>query len=231
MRTWVILSVVLTALALASSLVVYAHRDDWLPEQVPTHWNAAGVPDAFTPRDQMLPTLLLVPGLILGMAVLGLLLPWLSPLKFKIEPFRPTYDYIMGLVIVLFAYLHAVILAGYMMPRLRPDRPFDTGRWIAGGSLLVLAALGNVLGKVKKNFFVGIRTPWTLASDVVWDRTHRVGAWLFTGGAVAGFVLVLLGVNMLIAMSVFGVCAITPVFYSLWLYKRLEKQGRLGEPT
>jgi uncharacterized membrane protein len=223
MKTWVLLSIVCATLSLVGALVVYANRDAWLPEKVPTHWGASGEPDAWTDRDRMLPTLLLMPGIIVVMTGVGLALPWLSPLKFKIEPFRPTYDFIMGVVIVMFAYLNAVILLGYV------GVVADVGKWIICGSMLCLAALGNVLGKVKRNFYVGIRTPWTLASDLVWDRTHRVGAWLFTAGGLVGFVLALAGVNPLIALSVFGVAAITPVFYSLWLYKRLEKQGRLGE--
>jgi uncharacterized membrane protein len=172
----------------------------------------------------MLPPLLIMPGAMVLMLILTLILPWLSPLKFKIEPFRPTYDYIMAVVVAMFAWLQVVILLGYM------QAIDDIGKWIISGCLVALAAMGNVLGKVQRNFYVGVRTPWTLASDTVWIRTHRLAAWLFVAGGIVGLVLVLLGVHPLIAMSVFVVAAITPVFYSLWLYKRLEKQGRLGEP-
>jgi uncharacterized membrane protein len=75
---------------------------------------------------------------------------------------------------------------------------------------------------------MGVRTPWTLASDVVWERTHRLAAWLFTGGALVGLVLVLVGLHPLIAFAPFAVAALAPIFYSLVLYKRLEKEGRLG---
>lgn len=223
MRRWLFLAVLLTAAATAASLVVWVERDDWLAERVATHWGADGEPDQWTDRDDMLPQLMILPGLLVGMIGLSYLLPWLSPEKFKVEPFRPTYEYIMFLIVVMFAYLHAVILLAYT------GAIDDVVRWIMGGSLLCLAALGNVLGKVQRNFWIGIRTPWTLASDVVWVRTHRVGAWLFVAGGLAGFVLVLLGVNGMVALAVFGVFAVAPVFYSLWLYKRLEKQGRLGD--
>lgn len=212
----------LVVAATAASLVVYQYRADWLPEQVPTHWGVSGEPDAWTARDRILPTLLLMPTVSVGLIGLWFLLPWLSPEKFKIEPFRPTYDYIMFLVVVLFTYLHAVILLAYT------QQISDLVRWITGGSLLVLAGLGNVLGKVQRNFWVGVRTPWTLASDVVWVRTHRMAAWAFVLGGLTGFVLVVAGVGPLIALSVFGASAISPVFYSLILYKRLEKQGRLS---
>jgi uncharacterized membrane protein len=224
MRRWLLFSALLLALAVAASLLVWANRSTWLPEKVPTHWGPSGDPDAWVARDHMLPHLLLMPGVMVLVLAMWMVLPWLSPVRYKIEPFRPTYDYIMGLLMALFGYLHAVILLGYTESVTRVDR------WITGGSLVAIAALGNVLGKVRPNFWIGVRTPWTLASETVWTRTHRLAAQLFVAGGVAGLVLLLAGVHPLIALSVFGVAAITPVFYSLWLYKRLEKQGRLGEP-
>lgn len=223
MKAWLWVSVALTGLVLAGSLLVWENREDWLPEMVPTHWNADNVADAHTPRDQMFVPLMLMPGVMVLMLGLALAIPYLSPVKFKIEPFRPTYDYIMMLVVGLFAYLNFVITAAYL------GLVTDVGQWIIGGCLLLIAAMGNVLGKVKRNFYVGIRTPWTLASDLVWDRTHRVGAWLFVAGGIVGLILLLAGVHPLASLSVFLVAAIAPVFYSLWLYKRLEKEGRLGE--
>lgn len=224
MKAWLYLSLTLAVLTVASALFVWNDRAELLPDRVPTHWGLDGQPDQWTARDDMLPTLLLVPGLTVLMIGLWHLLPWLSPLKFKIEPFRPTYDYIMGVVVLLFAYLHFVILLSYL------DIIHDGGRWVICGTLLAIAAMGNVLGKVGRNFWVGVRTPWTLASEAVWIRTHRLAAWLFTGCGLLGCTLVLLGVNPLIAFGLLMVAALTPVLYSLWLYKQLEKQGRLGEP-
>ncbi|MFO0880657.1 MAG: SdpI family protein [Gemmataceae bacterium] len=223
MKAWLLTSLLLMGLAVAGSLVVWNHREAWLPELVPTHWGPSGKPDAFTPRDGMLFPLLLVPGLMLLMIGIALVIPWLSPIRFRIEPFRPTYDFIMALIVAMFAYLHFVILAGYTQTLVQVDR------WITCGMLLFIAALGNVMGKVKRNFYVGIRTPWTLASDLVWDRTHRLGAWMFVGGGLVGCLLVLVGVWPLLALGVFGVAAIVPVIYSLVLYKQLERQGRLND--
>jgi uncharacterized membrane protein len=222
MKRWLVVSILLTVLATAVSLVVYANRAAWLPEEVPTRWNAHGEPSTFTARDDMLVPLLLMPGTLAGVVVLYLILPWLSPQKFKIEPFRATYDYIMGLVFILCAYMHGVLLAVYLGANI------DLGRWYIAGSLLIVSLLGNVLGKVQRNFWIGVRTPWTLASEAVWIRTHRLAAWLFMAGGVVGFVLVVCGVSPLIALTVFGVPAIVPVFYSLFLYKRLEREGKIG---
>jgi uncharacterized membrane protein len=221
MKRWLVVSIALTVAAAIASGVVWVNRDAWLPDKVPIHWNASGQADDWATREGLLPYLFLMPGIMVGVILLGLVLPWLSPIRFKIEPFQPTYEFIMGLLVALFAYIHLATLLIYT------GVLTDVNRWLVGGSLLAIALLGNVLGKVRRNFYVGIRTPWTLASDIVWTRTHRLGAWLFTLGGVVGFVLVMAGVNAFIALSIFGVAAIVPVFYSLWLYKHLERQGRL----
>jgi uncharacterized membrane protein len=159
-----------------------------------------------------------------GMLALSRVLPWISPATFGIEPFRPTYEYIFFLVTVLFVYLHVVIVLTQM------GILVDIGRWMMGGMFVMFAGMGNVMGKVRKNFFVGIRTPWTLASDTVWEATHRLAAWLFVGGSVVGLVLLLTPLNPMWLIVVLLLIALMPVGYSLWLYKRLEAQGRLDKP-
>jgi uncharacterized membrane protein len=226
MSRWLVLIVVLGVLGAGISLVVWFNRAEWLPEQVPVHWGIKSEVDGWVARDNAFWSLMIMPLVLLGFAGLAMVLPWLSPVKFKVESFRATYDYIMGLLGLMFFYLGGVILAaqlGYIS---------DLPRWLVGGIMVVFALLGNVLGKVKRNFWLGVRTPWTLASDVVWERTHRLAAWLFVAGSLAGLALILIGVggpyNALVAFAPFLVAALAPVFYSLVLYKRLEKQGRLN---
>jgi uncharacterized membrane protein len=229
MSRWLVLILVLAVVALGMSLGVWLNRAEWLPEKVPVHWNLMNEPDRFLPRDNMFWPLMLMPLVVLLVAVLALVLPWLSPLRYKVEPFRPTWDYVMGVVALLFFGITCVVLAAYL------GLVSDLGRWLVGVMMVPFALLGNVLGKVKPNFWMGVRTPWTLASEVVWERTHRMAAWLFVGGSLLGLVVVLIGVggpyNAIIALTPFLVAAITPVLYSLVLYKRLEKQGRLGRES
>jgi uncharacterized membrane protein len=216
---WLVLSVALTVAALAGSLYVW--NAGLLPERVPTHWDINFEPDRWTARDDMLPPLLIMPGVMAGMVVLTLVLPWLSPKKFEVEPFRRVYNYIMALIVLLFGYLHAVILWSYTEGGAMPGRVF------VAGFLLFFALLGNVLGQVQRNFWMGVRTPWTLASEAVWVRTHRVAAWLFVAYGVLGFVAVLLGAPLWAVFAALLVVALVVVVYSLVLYKRLEKQGKL----
>jgi uncharacterized membrane protein len=225
MSRWLIVMVLMAAVTTAVTLAVWFNRADWLPEDVPTHWGPSGEPDAFVPRESVFWYLMIVPLMMDGFVVLALLLPWLSPRNFKIEPFGGTYWYIMGLLSVMFAYMQVVILLTQMGRINNQSLPV----WLVGGILLFMALLGNVLGRVRRNFWVGVRTPWTLASDQVWTQTHRLAAWLFVGGSVLGLVLLLLGLHPLIALVPFFVAALVPIFYSLWLYKRLEREGRLDK--
>lgn len=221
MNRWLCLSIVLTLAAAAASLYLGWYAPECLPNRVPIHWNIHGEPDGFVPRDHILPYLLILPAVMALMVALTLILPWLSPKQFEVDRFRSTWNYLMAVVVALFAYIHAVSLAAGAGVGL------DMNKVLVGGMFLFFALFGNVLGKVQRNFWMGVRTPWTLASETVWVRTHRLAAYLFVGGGLVGFAAVLAGVPLVACFVVILVAALTPVVYSLVLYKRLERQGRL----
>jgi uncharacterized membrane protein len=221
MTRWLYVSIALTLVALAGSLGVYFFAYDKLPDQVPTHWNIHGEPDAWTPKEDVFWTFLLLPLAMAGMVLLTLLLPWLSPRQFEVDRFRDVYGYIMMLIVALFGYLHLVTLLASMQERI------DLNRLLVGGILLFVALLGNVLGRVQRNFWIGVRTPWTLASERVWIDTHRLAAWLFVAAGLLGFVAVLLGAPLLWCFVGVILAALVPAVYSLVLYKRLAREGRI----
>jgi uncharacterized membrane protein len=221
MNRWLLVSIVLTALSAGASLyVVYACPDE-LPAEVPVHWGLSGEPDRHVPREHVLPYLLGLPAAMAGVVVLTLLLPRLSPRPFDVDRFRDTYHYVMALVVALLAYLHGATLVGSLCAGV------NRTRLLFGGIFLFLALTGNVLGEVRRNFWIGVRTPWTLASEAVWIRTHRLAAWVFVGGGLAGLAAVLLGADFTVCLALLVVVGVVPVFYSLALYKKLEKQGKL----
>jgi uncharacterized membrane protein len=218
---WFLASLALLFLAVGGTAYVDLQREALFPERIPTHWGIDGKPDAYTAREQIGFHLWLMVAMVAGMLALGRVLPWLSPATFGIEPFRPTYEYIFFLITLLFVYLHTILILAQM------GALDDLGRWLMAGLFVLFAGMGNVMGKVRKNFFVGIRTPWTLASDTVWEATHRLAAWLFVGGGGVGLLLLLTPLNPMWLIALVLVLALVPVGYSLWLYKRLEAQGRL----
>jgi uncharacterized membrane protein len=222
MNRYLIYNIVLTLAAFGASFYLATVRSDLLPEQVPIHWGADGKANGFVPRDGILPSFLILPGVMVLFVLMSLALPWLSPKQFSIDRFRGTFNFLMAVVVTLFGYIHGVALAA------SASFPIDMNKALLGGMFVCFALLGNLLGKVQRNFYVGIRTPWTLADETVWVRTHRVASWLWTGGSLIGLVVVMCGAAVWWSIGIFGFLALFPVVYSLVLYKRLEKQGRLS---
>ena len=153
--------------------------------------------------------------LVVRAALIGLryLLPWLSPKGYKVETFGDTYRYVMMLVVALMGYIHAMIIWAWL------DDSFLLPRGLVAGIFLFFALMGNVLGKVRRNFWLGIRTPWTLRSDRVWRRTHQVGSRVMViCGVAMGFSTLLsppwmVGVVLLTAVAM----VVSTIGYSYWI--------------
>jgi len=217
-RVYWIIAILLIAIAAGAAAWLYPS----LPEQVPTHWNIRGEVDGYGGKW----TLFLFPVMMAGMLVLFYFLPALSPKHFEVDTFRSTYLYIMVLVTGLFGYMHGVML--YVIHQaVANEATVDLGRAFIAGLFLFFALLGNVIGKVRKNFYIGVRVPWTLASDRVWNDTHRLAAWVWVAAGLIGFVMIVLGAPILAAFAVLIVSAFIPVIYSFVHYKSLERRGAL----
>ncbi len=216
-RMWMKVSLGIVAITVLASAAAYAY----LPEKMPMHWNVAGEVDGWGPKHVAVP---LMPAVMVGLLALFAALPWLSPKKFTLDTFRPTYEFIVFLVMAMCAYIHGLTLFAGWTGRL------DISQALIGGACLMFAALGNVLGKVKPNLYVGVRTPWTLASDRVWISTHRLAAKMFVAAGLVGLAtcLVVSGKWMVIVLiAAIGSAALIPVIYSLVFYKRLERRGEV----
>jgi len=221
MTRWLYLAITLTVAALAGSAYVYLFAFDRLPEQVPVHWGINGTPDKWVPRSEAWVNFWLMPAVMAGFTLLTVVLPWMSPKNFKVDQFRDTYGYVMAVVVALFAYIHLLIIWGSFEPTVQE------GRWLIAGILFFFALLGNVLGQIRRNFWVGVRTPWTLANETVWNATHRLAAWMFTGFGIIGCIIALAGAPLWWCFVPLIIVALVPVVYSLILYKLLEKQGKI----
>lgn len=204
---------ILALVLIAMTVVVSALFQADLPDPVPTHWNAAGEVDGWTPKPW---GVWLWPALTAGLYALLLVLPWISPKGFRLDSARRVYDIV---AFVLVAFLAAIQLTAFLDalgkgPGVAALVPVLLG--------LLFIVLGNYLGKFPKNFFVGIRTPWTLASDEVWNRTHRLGGWLFMGAGALLFGSAFFGFSRLVVIAVVAVTAAVPLLYSLFLYRKLH---------
>lgn len=172
MRKW--FPAVLIVGAVAFSLVAWPR----LPEQMVTHWNVRGEPDGYSSR---LMGAFMIPAFTLGIWLLLLAIPHIDPRRANIEKFRDTYETLISAIVGIMVLLHVAVVGAALgwpiaIARVAP---------LAVGALLVV--LGNLLPRFRSNFFMGIRTPWTLSSDTVWMKTHRVGGYLIVG---AGLLLI-----------------------------------------
>ena len=188
-----------------------------LPARVPTHWDAHGAVNAYGPRSWVF----FHAGFILFFVALWALLPRVSPKRFSVDTFEATYGQVGLLVVLFLCYLQGVILWG------AAHGAMDMGRALAGGMNVFSILLGNVIGKVRRNFWLGIRTPWTLASERVWYATHRMAGKTMVGAGVLGLVALLVGLPEILAIVLFMAGLLLPALYSLLYYKRLERSGGL----
>jgi len=212
-RKTVAFEVAIIAAALAATWAAWPH----LPELIPTHWNLSGHADHVGPRWWII---LIGPGFMAAITLLTWLLPSLAPKSFKVETFQQTYQQIMLIAFCLMAYLFAAQLWAAL------GHPADAAGAILGGACLFVVLIGNLMGKVRRNFFIGIRTPWTLSNEHVWYATHRFAGRTMVAGGLAGLALAICGLHR---SAVFFLLASTlaPVLYSLVVYKQLERRGAL----
>ncbi len=204
----------LVSVAAIATAIAYSH----VPNVVPVHWNFHGRIDRYGPKWMLF---LLGPGVMAGTTALFAMLPWLSPKQFELNTFRATCARIMLAVVVVFGYLYGVLLWTAL------GHSADMSRVVLGGVCVLFAVLGNVMGKVRRNFYIGVRTPWTLASERVWNGTHRFAAKTFVIAGLVGLCLTLAGLAGWPVFALLGAGAVAPAGYSLLFYKKLERHGDL----
>ena len=164
MRKWI--PPVLIIAAVAASIFYYPQ----LPASMPTHWSASGEPNGYSSHlwgAWMLPLIMASVWLILRA------IPHIDPRKANYEKFSGMYDALVILILAFMLLIHVVVLIAATGTPIRMDRI------ILPSVGVFMAIMGLLLPKAHPNWFVGIRTPWTLTSDLSWERTHKVGGRLF----------------------------------------------------
>jgi uncharacterized membrane protein len=200
---------VIAALAVAVSVWAYPR----MPPTVATHWNLSGTPDGFSSRGW---ALAVAPIVLLVMTGVFNVLPKVDPRRENYAKFLTSYWLIANAVIVFMLVAHGMIVASGLGYSVRVDRLMPLGI----GLLFIF--LGNYLTRVEPNWFVGIRTPWTLSSDVVWRKTHRTGGLLMVIGGVVLAVGAFLPHDAFLPLFVttIVIVALIPIVQSYVLWKR-----------
>ena len=204
------------------SWLIGAFTYSYAPDIVPIHWNLEGKPDNYAPKDI---GLFLLPLINTGLYVFLYFIPKIDPNNEQLKQSMKTLQWIRlgthGLLGMIMVWTTLSIIESI---KVKPE-------WLFSVISLFFAFLGRAMGNVKQNYFVGIRTPWTLSNELVWDETHRFTAplWFYSGigmAIITGF-LSLLGFHAGIILSVFliwiAIIVILPIGYS---YKKFIQEKK-----
>lgn len=183
--------------------------------QLPVHWGLDGEADRFAGKWA---ALLLPPAITAGASLLFYCLPALEPRRQGLERSQGLYLWGWVALLLLGAILQLATVS------LALAWPVEAATLIVGGLGAVLVLIGNQLGKSRSMYMIGLRTPWTLASEEVWIRTHRLAGKLMVTGGVVIVAAALLDLPpaplMRVMLGVVGVAAGVPIVYSFLLWRR-----------
>ncbi|MBC7320974.1 SdpI family protein [bacterium] len=188
-----------------------------LPEKVPSHWNFKGEVDRYSSRFW---GAFGIP-IMIALMYLGLLyIPYVDPKRENYLKFESTYRIIRALIVIVFACLQIVLLIVVLS-----GKDYLVSKMVPGLIGVMLILIGNYLPRIKYNWFVGIRTPWTLSNEEVWKRTHRVSGYLFVLGGILMLSAVFLPPPVNITVGLGGVILVSllSIVYSYYLFKRVTK--------
>lgn len=201
-------SILLTVVSLLLSLTVFSS----LPEQIPAHWNVHGTVDRFAPKL----TVFIFPGIIFLITILFQFMRRTDPNSDNYDKFQREYHrYTFVIGLVFFAVQIMTIAAAFRM-----DFNVNLIFCLGIGSLFIF--IGNLLPKTKHNYFIGIRTPWTLADEQNWFRTHRLAGkiWVLGGLIVALTALAPESFQVPVFLTVLAVMVVTPFVYSYTEFRK-----------
>ena len=213
-----IASLIIVALLAAAAIAVGSS----IPADVmlPSHWGLDGKPDDFSDKWS---ALLMPVALVGGVSLLLYFLPSMEPRKGGLERSQGLYAAGWAGMLLIGCVIELAVIAAAL------DWPLDASTLILAGVGAMFVLIGNQLAKSRSMFMVGIRTPWTLASEEVWIKTHRLAGKLMVAGGL-GLVIAALaplppGVVAGVTISVLGVVIGVPLVYSFILWRR-ERGGQ-----
>ncbi len=205
-------------ITIISPVILYLFLIHQLPALIPVHYNAAGKPDNFASPIKFL-TNIVPENIVLYLVFLAL--PKIDPKKNNYFFFTRAYFFIRFAVHLFLSALACISLLAATGWKL------NIPRLITLGVMILFSILGNYMINIKPNWFVGIRTPWTLSNPLVWKKTHSLGGRMMFILGITGFVLILIlppAASPAIVLIAAGILVVFAFLYSYILYRKLERE-------
>ncbi len=197
------------------SFVVGIYFYPRMPEEMATHWNAKGQVDGYMSKFW---GLFLIPFILVGCALLFIAILKIDPLKTNIEKFRKYYDRFIILFFVFMFSIYFWAILWNLGIKISPNIIFSIGL----GFLFFY--IGILCENAKRNWFIGIRTPWTLSNEVVWERTHKIGGKLFKfAGVIALLGIFFQNYSLFFVLVPIILVAVYTIIYSYFEYQKEVK--------
>lgn len=200
-------------LIIFSAILISALSYNQLPEQVVSHWNMNGEANGWSSRNFHT---IFFPALLVFIYLLMNTLPKIDPNKKRYAEFKQVYLSLRDVIILSLL----VIFAGATLSNLGYAVNIGSLTSITIGFMFII--LGNYLGKLKRNWFVGIKTPWTISSENSWNKTHRLGGKLFVALGLITMLLPLFSTQAAFWFLIGGSLGILPIvtIYSYVIYRK-----------
>jgi uncharacterized membrane protein len=202
---------IISILIIAASFAVSIYFYPLLPVKIASHWNAQGQVNGYMDKFW---GLFLMPAISVLLLLLFLAIPKIDPLKENIAQFRKHFDWLIVLVIGFLFYAHLLSILW------NTGTSFDFTRAMVPAFGILIYFIGIVIKNAKRNWFIGIRTPWTLSNEKVWNKTHKLGGTLFKiSGIISLFGLFFPKIAIILLIIPIITTAIITIAYSYFAFR------------
>ncbi len=192
------------------SLIIGIYFYPKMPDQIASHWNIQNEVDGYMSRFW---GVFLVPIIIIAISALFIFIPKLDPLKKNIVSFQDEFDKFSLIILLFLFYIYLLTLIWNL------GIYFSLGKFVIVGVAIIIYYAAILIGKSKRNYFIGIRTPWTLSSDNVWDKTHKLGEKVFKLAAVLMLVSLFIENSFLFILIIILIMVFIPIIYSYRFFR------------
>ncbi|MGO3169307.1 SdpI family protein [Senegalia sp. (in: firmicutes)] len=209
-KEWTLIVIIL--LSFIATIFIYAE----LPEEIPRQWGLNGEVNSYWGKEAVFFTAL-IPLILYG---LMRFLPKIDPKKESYKKHKKAYNMTIFATIIFLIIIHWISIYASLGNNINMQLLVLLGV----GSLFIV--IGNYMGQIRHNYFFGIRTPWTLASEVVWKKTHRVGRYAFVITGILFIISAFLPGDISIAIIIGStiIMVLFPIIYSYLIFKKINNK-------